>query len=152
MCFEVEKCFFLLIYSGSRTCSSLPLRRDESRPRIDFVVFVASLTDRSSESFVRSALEEHVDFDFCFGRAALVATHADRVREFAVDPALVHSLAADIQSTAHLVSLHDRRQTVLLAAALVEQAAIAARHHGTSAPLARSLDAAAFTLTALPTM
>jgi hypothetical protein len=138
---------------ASRTCSSLPLEADGERPRIDFVVFVVSLTDRTSEAFVRDALEKHVDFDFCFGRASLVATHADRTREYAVDPASVHSLASDIQSSAHLVSLQDRRQTLLLAGALVEQASIAARHQGTSAPLARSLDAAAFTLTApaLPT-
>jgi hypothetical protein len=112
-------------------------------------VFLVSMSDSSSVAFVRDALEQHVDFDFCFGRACVVASHADLAGQFAVDPDSVHSLARDLESSAHLTSLTDRRATLQLAGTLVEQAAIAARHSGSSAPLARTIDAAAF---AIPTM
>jgi len=132
-----------------RTCSKLPLEHDERRPRVDFVVFLVSMIDASSAAFVREALETLVDAEFCFGRSCLVATHADQTSQFAVDPQTVHSLAHDLDTSAHMVSLADPRATRQLVDSLVEQAAIAARHAGASAPLVRSLDAAAF---AIPTM
>jgi hypothetical protein len=102
------------------------------------------MSDSSSMTFVRDALEQSVDFDFCFGRSCVVASHADLVGQFAVDPNSVHSLAHDLETSAHLTSLKDRRATLHLASTIVEQAAIAARHSGASAPLARTIDAAAF--------
>lgn len=135
-----------------RTCSKLPLDDDPRRPRIDFVVFLVSMTDAASAAFVRDALESQqqlVDAEFYFGRSCVVASHADLTSQFAVDPQTVHSLARDLETVAHMVSLADRRATRQLVDSLVEQAAIAARHAGASAPLVRSIDAAAF---AIPTM
>ena len=58
-----------------RTTNELPLAENFERPRIDFVVFLLSMRDRSSFDATKRSIESLVDVEFWFGRSCFVASN-----------------------------------------------------------------------------
>ena len=127
----------------SRTCGALPLVADESRPRIDYVVLVASMRSAHSAAFVRQSAEALLDAALLLEHACVLATHAAQPAQFAVERSTLRALADDCGAPLVSAALDDALAAQRVAAGVVARAAVAARRSGVSVPLMRSLDAAA---------
>ncbi|XP_066291685.1 centromere protein M-like [Branchiostoma lanceolatum] len=85
-----------------RTTTSLPLPEEntDTRPRIDYIVFIIDLTNRLSFSTVKSAVQ-CVDVEYFLGRACFVVTNAKGTSDQCVEMEEVSRLA-DMYNTMYI--------------------------------------------------
>ncbi|KXJ26651.1 centromere protein M [Exaiptasia diaphana] len=110
-----------------RIATSLPLPpdTDDSRPRIDFIVFFMDACNKTSYDLVKSALH-HVDIEFFLGHCCFVATSVRSESNIAISTQDITRLANSYDSPLLCGEIQTERGQKILAKKLIRYLGIAA--------------------------
>ncbi|KAK3705207.1 hypothetical protein QZH41_013998 [Actinostola sp. cb2023] len=110
-----------------RIATSLPLPpdTDDTRPRIDFIVFFIDVGNKTSFEVIKSSLP-YVDIEYFLGHCCFVATNVRNESIHAINVQDVTSLASTYDSTLLCAEVQTERGQKILAKKLVNYLQIAA--------------------------